>query len=469
MDSRFFIHAKEALKYARQIYDTNINQIRQAFEYFTEGGEIADNIHGYYPYVKIHLKSAKIQSKHKGHLAYGLLSSPGIYETTLTAFDVLGDYYEEQLSLILKNHKIPIEIGMSEEKIPLNFAIDKDETITRLSIEKQNLLSEVFDLPDLSEIDDDIVNGVYLTQENDIKPLALFKAGRIDLSLKRLEHYTGTNPKDFQKFVMFTNYPFYVDEFLEYGKKQVESRKSKYKNLVISSELETLSQMPAYHLQADKNEGITLINIGVGPSNAKTITDHLAVLRPDVWIMLGHCAGLRNSQKLGDYVMAHGYLRMDGVLDEAVPLSVPIPPLSEIQLAIEKAIMNITKRTPETLKDILRTGTVITTADRDWELDKNLFSVKALSVSRAIALEMESATLATNGYRFRVPYGTFLNVSDKPLHGELKLPGMANDFYKKQIAQHIQIGIEAMEILQKQGSAKLHSRKLRSFKEVGFK
>ena len=74
--------------------------------------------------------------------------------------------------------------------------------------------------------------------------------------------------------------------------------------------------MPAFHLVAPDYRGITMINIGTGPSNARNITDHVAVLRPHAWLMLGHCAGLRNSQKLGDYVLAHGYVREDHVLDE---------------------------------------------------------------------------------------------------------------------------------------------------------
>ncbi len=75
-------------------------------------------------------------------------------------------------------------------------------------------------------------------------------------------------------------------------------------------------QMPAYHLsRTDGKGGVTLVNIGVGPSNAKTITDHLAVLRPNCWLMIGHCGGLRQSQRIGDYVLAHAYLRQDHILD----------------------------------------------------------------------------------------------------------------------------------------------------------
>ena len=85
----------------------------------------------------------------------------------------------------------------------------------------------------------------------------------------------------------------------------------------------------------------------------------------------------------------------------------------------------------------MRTGTVATTDNRNWELRfDELFS--RLNLSRAIAIDMESATVAANGFRFRVPYGTLLCVSDKPLHGELKLSGMANAFYRERVSQHLE-------------------------------
>ena len=191
------------------------------------------------------------------------------------------------------------------------------------------------------------------------------------------------------------------------------------------------SQMPAYHLTRPDKSGITMINIGVGPSNAKTITDHVAVLRPHTWLMLGHCAGLRNSQSLGDYVLAHGYVREDNVLNEDLPLWIPIPPLAEVQIALEQAVAEVTGLQEYELKKVMRTGTVATIDNRNWELRDQAGPIKRLSQSRAIGLDMESATIAANGFRFRVPYGTLLCVSDKPLHGELKLPGMATEFYTR--------------------------------------
>lgn len=226
--------------------------------------------------------------------------------------------------------------------------------------------------------------------------------------------------------------------------------------------------MPAYHLVRPDNTGITMVNIGVGPSNAKTITDHIAVLRPHAWVMLGHCAGLRNSQRLGDYCLAHGYVREDHVLDDDLPLWVPVPPLAEVQVALERAVADVTQLDDFELKRVMRTGTVVTVDNRNWELRDHREPVQRMSQSRAIALDMESATIAANGFRFRVPYGTLLCVSDKPLHGELKLPGMADRFYRERVDQHLKIGVKAMELLRDNGLDRLHSRKLRSFNEVAF-
>ena len=185
----------------------------------------------------------------------------------------------------------------------------------------------------------------------------------------------------------------------------------------------------------------------MGPSNAKTITDHIAVLRPHAWLMLGHCAGLRDSQRLGDYVLAHGYVREDHVLDADLPTWVPVPALAEVQVALEQAVEEVAGLSGWDLKRIMRTGTVATIDNRNWELRDHVELVERFAQSRAIALDMESATIAANGFRFRVPYGTLLCVSDKPLHGELKLPGMASAFYRRQVNQHLEIGIRALERL----------------------
>jgi AMP nucleosidase len=156
------------------------------------------------------------------------------------------------------------------------------------------------------------------------------------------------------------------------------------------------------------------------------------------------------------------------VLDADLPAWVPIPALAEIQIALEQAVERETELEGYDLKRVMRTGTVASFDNRNWELREHTGPVQRLSQSRAIALDMESATIAANGFRFRVPYGTLLCVSDKPLHGELKLPGMASDFYKAQVARHLMIGIRAMETLATMPLERIHSRKLRSFEETAF-
>ncbi len=143
----------------------------------------------------------------------------------------------------------------------------------------------------------------------------------------------------------------------------------------------------------------------------------------------------------------------------------PIPPLAEVQLALEGAVADITGYE---LKRIMRTGAVASTDNRNRELRPQRAPIRRFSQSRAIAMDMESATIAANGFRFRVPYGTLLCVSDKPLHGEIKLPGMANQFYRERVDQHLRIGMRAIELLRQQRPEQLHSRKLRSFAEVAF-
>ena len=119
------------------------------------------------------------------------------------------------------------------------------------------------------------------------------------------------------------------------------------------------------------------------------------------------------------------------------------------------------------LKQRLRTGTVVTNDDRNWEL-RFTQKRKRINLSRAVAVDMESGTIAAQGFRLRVPYGTLLCVSDKPLHGEIKLPGAASAFYETAVAQHLKIGLAALDLLKERRDS-LHSRKLRSFDEPPFR
>lgn len=486
-----FDDAEAALAQVRRIYETSVTHLREALQRFVAGGDIGRHVRACYPFVRVRTETV---ARADSRLSYGFVAGPGTYETTLTRPDLFASYYLEQFRLLLKNHGVSLEVGTSTQPIPVHFSLaDGDHLEGSLDAARRLRIRDVFDLPDLGAMDDGIANGTHEPRAGEPHPLALFTAPRVDYSLHRLRHYTGTAPEHFQNFVLFTNYQFYIDEFVRLGHETMASaaKAQDYIAFVEPGNVVSrraglpaqpgddlgavpprLPQMPAYHLVRPDNAGITMVNIGVGPANAKTITDHIAVLRPHAWIMLGHCAGLRNTQQLGDYVLAHGYVREDHVLDEELPLWVPIPPLAEVQVALESAVAEITQLKGYELKRLMRTGTVASTDNRNWELlpSRNVLSTpeRRFSQSRAIALDMESATIAANGFRFRVPYGTLLCVSDKPLHGEIKLPGMANQFYRDRVDQHLRIGIRAIELLRDQGVDQLHSRKLRSFAEVAF-
>ena len=463
--SKQYKDPKEALDAVQAIYTANIAFLQDQFRDFVSGKlKNGGRVRAHYPYVQITTEYAR---RSDSRLAYGFAPKPGDYSTTLTHPDIFEHYYLAQFKLLVKNHDVPIEVGVSDTPIPIHFALGAAFHLEGdLGPEQLKSLPDIFDVPDLDIMDDQIANATYDLDAHGTLPLSLFTAPRVDLSLQRLRHYTGTASKHFQNFIIFTNYQFYIDEFIMLGKTQVKS--GEYAAFIEPEEGKRLPQMPAYHLKREDGSGITMVNIGVGPSNAKTITDHIAVLRPHAWLMLGHCAGLRNSQALGDYVLAHGYLRDDNILDKDLPANIPIPALAEIQVALEKAVAEITAHEGYELKKVMRTGTVATTDDRNWELRASKDQNVRLSQSRAIAMDMESGTIAANGFRFRVPYGTLLCVSDKPLHGQLKLPGMADSFYRERVEQHLQIGLRAMTLLRDLDPEKLHSRKLRSFNEVAF-
>ena len=482
---------REALAHVAAIYERNTARLRDAFRRFAGGEDLPGRVRACYPRVRIATEHA---TRTDSRLSYGFVAGPGRYEATLTRPALFGRYLARQFELLIANHGVPLEVGESEVPIPVHFSFP--ETIhLEADLDPDRLLglADTFDVPDLAGLDDAIVNGTFQAPPGAPQPLALFTAPRVDYSLHRLKHYTGTSPEHFQNHVLFTNYQFYIDEFVALGRSLVAggdagTGRGEYSAFVEPGDVVTwnpvhapagggpgdarapqrLPQMPAYHLVGARHGGITMVNIGVGPSNAKTITDHIAVLRPHAWLMLGHCAGLRNTQRLGDYVLAHAYVREDHVLDADLPVWVPVPALAEVQQALERAVETVTKLRGHELKRLLRTGTVATVDDRNWELRPHSDMVRRLSQSRAIALDMESATIAANGFRFRVPYGTLLCVSDKPLHGEVKLPGMANRFYRERVDQHLLIGIEAMNLLRQDGVDRLHSRKLRSFTETAF-
>lgn len=477
-DPRQIVDALQAL------YLDSVETLRAALRAYLKDGTVptlAARAGGAFAYPELRVSWRLQGPRPRLYRAYARLSAPGEYAATLTRPDLYRDYLIEQLELLVRDYGVTLAAGKSQQEMPFPYVLDGAEDMLLDGVVSAEL-ARCFPTTELAHIGDEIADGLFEPALEDARPLSLFDGLRTDFSLARLRHYTGTPPEHVQNYVLLTNYQRYVDEFVRWAIGRLGqdgyAALSTPGGTVITAETPEPEaqvaagawrkhQMPAYHLMAPGRAGISLVNIGVGPSNAKTITDHLAVLRPEAWLMIGHCGGLRPSQAIGDYVLAHAYLRDDHVLDAVLPPEIPIPPIAEVQVALNAAAAKVTGEDGDALKARLRTGTVVTTDDRNWEL-RFTSSALRFSQSRAVAIDMESATIAGQGYRFRVPYGTLLCVSDKPLHGEIKLPGQANRFYEGAVSEHLQIGIAAVDLLRKEGP-RLHSRKLRAFDEPPFR
>ena len=476
---------EQAVDRLEALHAQAVSAQRDGLNRFFKSGEAPSPLerqHFRYPELRVTYEPKGVQPSSRR--AFAKFAHAGVYATSITHPQAFRCYLLEQLRPLVNEFGATLEVGISATEIPYPYVLEKGNELGDPNISAAEL-ARFFPVPHLSEVGDEIADGTWEQTGNRPRPLSLFDAARVDYSLRRIVHYTGSNWRHCQPWIMLTNYHRYVDQFIRWGLAQIRAR-GRFDTLVLpgdliltadmdEAEVELLIQknpwhrfqMPAYHVTTKDGQGVTLVNIGVGPSNAKNMTDHLAVLRPHCWLMVGHCGGLRQSQHIGDYVLAHGYLRQDRILDHLVPTDMPIPALAEIQVALQEAAALVTGEKGEALKQRLRTGTVVTNDDRNWEL-RWTQERKRINLSRAIAVDMESGTIATQGFRLRVPYGTLLCISDKPLHGEIKLPGMANAFYERAVAQHLEIGLCALELLRGRKDT-LHSRKLRAFDEPPFR
>ncbi len=461
--------------------------LREALACFNRTGVVpTTQERGAFRYPELRVDWRPSGAIHFTRRAWAKFQAPGLYSTSITQPAFFRRYLLEQLRPLVDEFGATIDVGISDQEIPYPFVTEAGDEFVHgdLSVSE---LARHFPTPVLANVGDEVADGTWVFEKRQSRPLALFDALRVDFSLRRLIHYTGTDWRTIQPWILFTNYQRYVDQFLSWALEELAKTTGPYTRLalpggaivqrgddpaaaaaMIAAAPWHRFQMPAYNLQrSDDRGGITIVNIGVGPSNAKNATDHLAVLRPHCWLMIGHCGGLRQSQILGDYVLAHAYMRRDRILDDLVPPEVPVPALAEVQLALQAAAERVTGERGDELKRRLRTGTVVSYDDRNWEFRWSQERHR-INLGRAIAVDMESSALATQGYRLRVPYGTLLCVSDKPLHGEIKLPGAASSFYQRAVGEHLQIGLEAIDILRGELGS-LHSRKLRSFDEPPFR
>src|SRR5262245_17341163 len=194
-----FSDAAAAVARLTEIYERNTSFLRDHLEAYLNGKPLAARVRATYPFVRM---TTATHVRLDSRLSYGFVAGPGVHETTVTRPDLFRSYLTEQIGLLIENHGLPVEIGESYEPIPIHFAyrrdINAETAITATQDSSNRSLRDVFDTPDLAAMDDATVNGTLQRQPGVPEPLALFRAARIDYSLHRLLHYTGTDPEHFQ-------------------------------------------------------------------------------------------------------------------------------------------------------------------------------------------------------------------------------------------------------------------------------
>jgi AMP nucleosidase len=242
-----------------------------------------------------------------------------------------------------------------------------------------------------------------------------------------LPRYTGRPLKDFTKHILLTNFGHYVDLF------------SKWHNVPILGEDLNMPNCSA--------DGITIINFGMGSPNAATIMDLLSAISPDAVLFLGKCGGLKKKNTLGDLILPIAAIRSDGTSNDYLPPEIPALPAFSLQRAVST-----------TIRDQGRdyyTGTVFTTNKRVWEYDDRF--KKYLAKTRAMAIDMESATIFTVGFANSIPSGALLLVSDQPMISTgIKTTSSDLRVTRDYVEEHLHIGIDSLKEIINNGKSVKH-------------
>jgi AMP nucleosidase len=244
-----------------------------------------------------------------------------------------------------------------------------------------------------------------------------------------LPRYTGIPLENFGKYFILTNFSLYVDLFAAWNKVPVDG---KDKNMPSSSA-----------------NGITIINFGMGSPNAATVMDLLSAVDPYAVIFLGKCGGLKKKNKLGDLIIPIGAIRSDGTSNDYLPAEVPALPALKIQIALAATVTKY--------KMDYWTGTVYTTNRRVWEYDDRF--KKYLVKTRAMAIDMETATIFTVGFANEIPVGALMLVSDQPMISTgIKTEASDKKVTNEYVETHLRIGIDTLRDIMKQGLSVKHLR-----------
>ncbi len=244
-----------------------------------------------------------------------------------------------------------------------------------------------------------------------------------------LPRYTKRKLEDFTEYILLTNFTNYVEIFAEWFDVPVLGRDA---NMISASA-----------------NGITIINFGMGSPNAAIVMDILSAITPKAVLFLGKCGGLRKKNKLGDYILPSAAIRGEGTSNDYFPPEIPALPAFNLQRAVSSNIRDFGKD--------YWTGTVYTTNRRVWEHDDNF--KEYLKKTRAMAIDMETATLFTVGFFNSIPIGALLLVSDMPMIAEgIKTAESDSKVTSNYVREHLEIGVKALTSIQNNSRTIKHLR-----------
>ena len=244
-----------------------------------------------------------------------------------------------------------------------------------------------------------------------------------------LPRYTGTDLKNFGKYILLTNFGHYVHRFAEWNRVEVRGIDRPMPNATF--------------------KGITIINFGIGSPNAALVMDLLSAIQPKAALFLGKCGGLKKKNKLGDLILPIAAIRGEGTSNDYLPHEIPALPAFSLQKAVSTTIRNYNRD--------YWTGTVYSTNRRVWEHDKEFKGY--LQVTRSMAIDMETATIFIAGFANQIPSGALLLVSDQPMISEgVKTAKSDRGITEKFVDLHLKIGIDSLKELINNGLTVKHLR-----------
>jgi AMP nucleosidase len=244
-----------------------------------------------------------------------------------------------------------------------------------------------------------------------------------------LPRYTGMALTEFGEYILLTNFRDYLEHFAKWHEVEIRG---------------IGKPMPS----ATAGD-ITMIHFGMGSPNAATVMDLLSAIHPKACLFLGKCGGLKKKNQLGDYILPIAAIRGEGTGDDYFPIEVPALPAFNLQKAIST-----------TIRDYKRdywTGTVYTTNRRVWEHDEQF--KEYLRTTRAMAIDLETATIFLVGFANEIPTGALLLVSDQPMiYAGIKTDKSDQKVSASYMDEHLRIGIDSLKQLINEGLTVKHLR-----------